>query len=174
MEENIDRIIKARDDAEHTTRGRGALLLARLDQMHFEGSLAAAEEALREPLYVALYDINESRIQHLISSDAARNVMSISIDGEQPWMGRARRILRTSEPLLRTSVDALDDGDALWETFIRGLQCLIREEDEEGLYSYSLCGAWKELRAAYRKVIREGRPVQGEIRVGLKVAPYGG
>lgn len=169
MEENIDRIIAERDEAERTTRGRGALLLTRLDQMHFEGSISTHEEQLREPLYEVLHAANEEHIHAILSSTTACNVLAMPIDDEQPWLGRAHRILRAPDPLLRRGAAGLAYGQAVWEDFIASLRGLIREGDEDGLYVYSLAGPWKELRDAYRTVVGEAGPVAGDLHVGLKV-----
>jgi hypothetical protein len=76
-------------------RGRGAATLARLDQMHFEGSLSDEEAEARPELYEALRNADESDIQRLLhDDDGVRDVMEIEGDGERPWLGRARRLLR--------------------------------------------------------------------------------
>jgi hypothetical protein len=161
-----------RDNAARSIRGRGVHLLVRLDQMHFEGSLTAEEEALREPLYQALYDIDEDEIHRILEDDpVARGVLSIPIDGENPWMARAQRLLRSEEPLLRKGSRALPNGEHQWPEFIASLKNLLSENDEYGLHSYSLCEPWKAYRRAYRDAIGASQVVQGETRIGLKITP---
>lgn len=147
-------------------------LLTRLDQMHFEGSLTAAEEEIREPLYQALYNVSEDEIHAILEdSPAALGIAAIPHDGERPWTGRARRILRHPDPLLRTGVRGLADGEELWTEFVKSLESLIAEGDEYGIYSYSLCEPWKSFRRNYRAALGESPIVQGETRIGLKITP---
>lgn len=141
--------------------------------MHFEGSLSSAEEALRGPLYDALYDADEEEIQQILEDDdAALDVLALPIDGEQPWLGRAKRILCAGDPLLRQGAMALPNGEELWEDFVESLRNLVDDRDEMGLYSYSLCEPWKNFGRAYRAAFGQGGLVQGETRVSLKIAPY--
>jgi hypothetical protein len=171
-EEYIDKISVARDNAAESVRGRGVLLLARLDQMHFEGSLTASEEAIREPLYQALHAIDEDEIHRILGDEpAALQVASLPIDGERPWISRARRILRTEEPLLRKGARSTPDLESQWDEFVASLRNLVDDEDEYGIYSYSLCEPWKAFRSAYRKAIGDPEIVQGETRFGLKITP---
>jgi hypothetical protein len=143
--------------------------------MHFEGSITAEEEAIRLPLYQALYNIDEDEIHRILEDEpAAEAVMAIPIDGERPWTGRARRILRSNEPLLRQGAKTLPDGEAQWAEFTASLRNLIDEDDEVGLYSYSLCEPWKAFRRAFRAEIGETQVVQGETRIGLKITPLSG
>lgn len=171
-EEFIDKISVARDNAANSIRGRGVQLLARLDQMHFEGSLTAAEEEIREPLYQALYNVNEDEIHAILEdSPAALGIVAIPHDGERPWTGRARRILRHPDPLLRTGARVMADGEERWTEFVKSLENLIEEGDEYGIYSYSLCEPWKSFRRNYRVALGESPIVQGETRIGLKITP---
>jgi hypothetical protein len=141
--------------------------------MHFEGSLTQAEENIREPLFQALYNMDEDEIHRIVEDEpAAQAVSSIPIDGEIPWTSRAKRILRSSEPTLRKGARALPEGEQLWEEFTTSLKNLVEEGDEVGIYNYSLCEPWKAFRKAYRAAIGDPAIVQGETRVGLKITPY--
>jgi hypothetical protein len=79
----------------------GAALLARLDQMHFEGSLSEEEAAARPELYRALYAADEGIQRLLCDDDGLQDVLEIEGDGEFPWLGRARRLLRHEYTVLR-------------------------------------------------------------------------
>lgn len=141
--------------------------------MHFEGSLTTEEEALRAPLYDALYASDEEELLRILEDeDTVLDVMALPEDGELPWAGRARRILRTDSPLLRSGTAAMPDGEEVWEEFVQSLSNLLDEEDETGLYAYSLCEAWKDLNRAYRLSLGEEGLGQGDTRVGLKITPY--
>ncbi|KAJ6564600.1 hypothetical protein B0H19DRAFT_1141522 [Mycena capillaripes] len=150
-EENIDRIKVEREDAEKSLRGRGALLLARLDQMHFEGSSTEEENALRLPLYDALLHQDVADIQRILSEEpAAGDVVAIFDDGEQPYVGRARRILRSEMPRLRKGSKG---DDALWEKFVTMLKRHVGPKEEVMLQEKYRDDMWTNLRAAYREAI---------------------
>jgi hypothetical protein len=141
--------------------------------MHFEGSLTYEEEFIREPLFKALYNMDEDEIHRILEDEpAARAILKIPIDGEKPWTARAKRILRSDVPLLRKGALALPEGEQLWDEFKLSLRNLIKEGDEYGIYSYSLCEPWKAFRRSYREVIGDPAVVQGETRVSLKITPY--
>ncbi|KAI0350301.1 hypothetical protein OH77DRAFT_1087539 [Trametes cingulata] len=171
-EENIDRIKVERGDAEKSVRGRGALLLARLDHMHFEGSLTMEEAAIRIPLYHALSRQDVTAIEHILKEEpAAGHVLSIFCDGKQPYVGRARRILRSEAPLLRQGVT----DDAVWVNFVQMLTRMVAEKDEVGLQELYPEPTWTRIRAAYRKAIGDDtvgdrmKYFQGEPCYALKM-----
>ncbi|KAI0364629.1 hypothetical protein BV20DRAFT_826352 [Pilatotrama ljubarskyi] len=171
-EENIDRIKVEREDAEKSVRGRGALLLARLDQMHFEGSLTEDEAAIRIPLYHALLKQDVPEVERILKDEpAAAKVLAIFHDGEMPYVGRARRILRSESPVLRKG--AADD--ATWTKFARMLQEKVAAKDEEGLQEQYREPLWTRIRAGYRKAIGDDKIgerkkyFQGEPHYALKI-----
>ncbi|KAI0364631.1 hypothetical protein BV20DRAFT_1057052 [Pilatotrama ljubarskyi] len=171
-EENIDRIKVEREDAEKSVRGRGALLLARLDQMHFEGSLTEAEAAIRILLYHALLQQDVVEVERILSEEPeAGMILSIYHDGEQPYVGRARRILRSEAPLLR--MGAADDP--VWAKFARTLRDKVAVKDEVGLQELYQEPTWTSIRAAYRQAIGDDKVgdrkkyFQGEPCYALKM-----
>lgn len=144
-----------RDDAEKSTRGRGALLLARLDHMHFEGSSTEAEDSLREPLYAALQNEEVKKIRGILDEEPARNVMGLLDDGEQPYLSRARRILRSKTPgLCRGNKD-----EALWGRFVEMLNKSVDLEAEDKLFNQYRESLWTKLRVSYRTMIGEENKV---------------
>ncbi|KZT24933.1 hypothetical protein NEOLEDRAFT_1134133 [Neolentinus lepideus HHB14362 ss-1] len=171
-EENIDRIMVERNNAESSIRGRGVHLLARLDQMHFEGSLTDSEEKLRDPLYKALYYSAEGEIyEMLFDNKDAKAVVAIPIDEEQPWIGTASRLLRQPNPLLKKGAESDDQ----WDGFLAALLNLVEARDEEGIFDFAQSEPWAGMRRAYRASIGEGdRAFKGEPRVRIKSTPYGG
>lgn len=171
-EENIDRIMVERNNAENSIRGQGVRLLARLDQMHFEGSLSEAEEKLREPLYQALYDCAEGDIYAMLFDNKdARAVMELPGDGEEPWVGCAERMLRHANPLLRKGAQ----NDEQWEGFVAALANLVDVKDEEGIQDFAQSEPWVGMRKGYRVSVGDGeKDFKGEPRVRVKTTPYGG
>jgi len=104
--------------------------------MHFEGSLNEFEAAARLELYEALRESDESEIQRLLcDDDAVQAVLDIEGDGERPWLGRAKRLLRDEYPVLRKGSESMANGDALWTDFVLSLKNLVESEDELGLYA---------------------------------------
>ena len=105
--------------------------------MFFEGSLSEAEFEVREALYKALYDIDEDEIQRILTEDdAGMAIIKLSDDGEQPWIGRARRLLRHKNPILKKGLEPTPEGERLWAGFIKGLKILIVEKNDIGIHAY--------------------------------------
>src|SRR5258708_39957874 len=122
----MEKITVARGNDANSVRGRGVHLLARLDQMFFEGSLSEAEFEVRETLHKALHDVNEDEIQRALTEDeAAMAIIKLPDDGEHPWIGRARRLLRHKPPILRKGVEPGPESERLWTGFLKGLKVLI-------------------------------------------------
>ncbi|KAK7682143.1 hypothetical protein QCA50_014730 [Cerrena zonata] len=157
-EENIDRIMVERSNAENSIRGRSARLLARLDQMHFEGSLKPEEVVLRHDLYKALSEfvpedtgnLGEPGLYALLEDRAAKDILAFPDDGEKPMLGYARRISRSDNVVLR---QATSDKD--WEKFKNQLKQAVANDNERGVRSMYATKPWVELRAGYRKAIDE-------------------
>ena len=91
MEENLSRILAARDEAAASVRGRGVHVLARLDTMFFEGSITREENIRRLQLFDALKVKDEDDIRTLLMS--LDYVASLPDDGETPLLGTAGRLL---------------------------------------------------------------------------------
>jgi len=105
--------------------------------MFFEGSLSEVELEAREALYNALYDVDEDEIQRSLTEDeATMAVFKLPDDGEHPWIGRARRLLRHKNPILRKGLEATPEGDRVWAGFIKGLKILIVEKNDIGIHAY--------------------------------------
>jgi hypothetical protein len=130
--------------------------------MFFEGSLSEPELEVRETLYNALYNIDEDEIQRILTEDeVAMAVVRLSDDGEQPWIGRARRLLRHRNPILKRGLEPTPEGERKWAGFIKGLKVLIVEKNDIGLHAYAQSEPWRSLRMKYREAIG------GEVKVSL-------
>ncbi|KDN50348.1 hypothetical protein K437DRAFT_64853, partial [Tilletiaria anomala UBC 951] len=112
-EENLDRILEARNEAADHVRGRGAALLARLDRMFFEGSISVKENAMRADLFAALARIDELAIEKILTACAA--IVALPDDGERPYACWAQRLLReqpADDPVLLRTIAT----DAEWQS----------------------------------------------------------
>jgi hypothetical protein len=96
MEWRISELIKLRDDAATDIFGQAARLLARLDQMYYEGSLNEGELDLRKHLYESLHQENPFRdtITQELEGEIGDNVNLITEDQDTPWIARAKRLVQ--------------------------------------------------------------------------------
>ncbi|KAG8790995.1 hypothetical protein FRC12_010431 [Ceratobasidium sp. 428] len=104
QESRIEELLNERDQAAKDTRGLAAQLLARLDQMFFEGSINEAENKLRIKLFDTLkrWPLEEgySKEKYLQDIDDILKLKELSYakglpgDAEHPWVGRALRLLQ--------------------------------------------------------------------------------
>jgi len=154
--------------------------------MFFEGSLSEGELEVRGTLFKALYDVDEDEIQRILTEDeTAMAIIRLPDDGEHPWIGRARRLLRHKNPILKKGLERTPEGERLWTSFTKGLKILIVEKNDIGIHAYvSSCSfgtepsltspadcsyaqsePWRSLRMKYREAI-------GEVKVGLTSIPF--
>ncbi|KAJ7773855.1 hypothetical protein B0H16DRAFT_1880377 [Mycena metata] len=118
--------------------------------MHFEGSLTTDEKGLRDELFKALGRCDEGEIKKILEQSVAKLVLDLSRDGEMPYVGRAKRILRTGTQLSEM-------GHEQWDSFRETLKRLMDRQDDEALHEKyrDATGVWFTLRQAYRKSIGE-------------------
>ena len=119
--------------------------------MHYDGSITAAEETLRQPLFAALYSASEPAITEILSNPILSSVLAMPDDGENPTTGTARRLLRfgLGEPLLHSH--ATPSLAAKWGVLTRGLAQLVKMGDEEVLAQYHRSQPWSAFREEYAK-----------------------
>jgi len=175
-EEFIDKIQEARDEAAESVRGEGVALLCRLDLMHFELSITEAEEKLRDTLYDALREADETKIKELMSGSTAEAVRALPSDGETPYLARARRTISPRDgqySILRGAARALLDGQTMWAGIVHDLEGLLAISDDAGVYSYTTVAPWTTLLQAARKSYRPGE-IYRTHHYTLKTTPYGG
>jgi len=104
--------------------------------MFFEGSLSEVELEVREALYKALYEVDEDEIQRILTEDeAAMAIIRLPDDGEQPWIARARRLLRHKNPILKKGLEPTPEGERVWASFTKGLKILIIEKNDIGIHA---------------------------------------
>ena len=107
----IREALRVRDEAEGDPLGSAARTLARLDQMHFEGSLLEAEDAARRALHLALRARDEAAAREPMKRlERVHALGEVDLLGS-PTLARGRRRL----DLLRLSRDghASELGEAL-------------------------------------------------------------
>ncbi|MEV1025087.1 hypothetical protein [Streptomyces sp. NPDC050264] len=132
IEERITRLRTLRDEGEASVQGRAARLLARLDRMHFEGSLRAADAGPREELANAVTGrgarTNEAQLAELLGRLA--HIAAMPDDSRHPYLTSAARILHAGEQSLaaRRCAGPWDEQAAL-------LQELIDREDLDELHT---------------------------------------
>ena len=188
-EQNIVLIQEKRDGAESSIRGKGVLLLARLDQMHFEGSLTDEEALLREEIYPLLRIFDPSpkppaerdeaaeaklkertaKVEAVLNKPVAQAILGLEQDGDAPFVGRAKRILRTETPRLRRG----QTNDDEWVKFRQMLEKLSASNNDVALSEKykDAPGVWYAIRKAYRVSIGEGDKVSS-LFIWLECASY--
>jgi hypothetical protein len=116
--------LAARDRAAEHPLGRAAQVLARLDQMHFEGSLLAGEESTRAELHRAVRARRDADATACIAK-LARVLAERPVDLlDNPTLARGRRRLA----LLRLERGARDDrASILGEALDRSDAVAVRE-----------------------------------------------
>lgn len=95
-ESRIEGLIEARDEAAGEPLGKASRLLARLDQMYFEGSINGSELVLRGEIYGLLSEKNHNigLIEEKLSGGTAKRVMEIQEDIKLPWSARVQRLTK--------------------------------------------------------------------------------
>ncbi|KAL1925517.1 uncharacterized protein VTP21DRAFT_400 [Calcarisporiella thermophila] len=143
LEENIPEILRLRDKAAASVRGRGVHLLCRLDRMFFEGSITTQHNEFRQQLYQALYDKDEIRILEIL--DQLDEISALPDDGETPYLGYAKRLIASKSPMIKSFM-----GDKEWQIWIAKLAMLVEWGNETELMEEYMGETWLNLRAKYR------------------------
>ncbi|KAK7104512.1 uncharacterized protein [Littorina saxatilis] len=145
MEENIPQVLACRDESAITMKGRGAHLLARLDTMFFEGSLASAENAMRSQLFNAIVDEDEGIIKSILTK--FQDVMQLRSEFGHPIMGTANRLVSRKTPGLKDVAESAYE----WAMFITRLRTLVGRGDESGVCEEYGGEPWHTYRRKYRE-----------------------
>jgi len=191
-ESRIEGLVEARDKAADSLRGQAARLVARLDQMYFEGSITDSELDVRNNTYSQLSrnEPNMKRVQELLKSDTASEVLKLNEDVKYPWKARVSRLteLRGEEvSLLQQCAGNKWDSKADWKPEPEGADrwptflSTLKEIKEEGdIHSFALSEEWKTLTKRYRDYLTKRYPddtpkyFSGEINYNVKVSPFDG
>lgn len=142
-EENILIILKNRDEAASSVRGRGVELLVRLDIMYFEGSISRPQEYLRQKLFQALLNIDEKTISELM--EQLSDVSNLPREGNTPYLYRAKRIVENENALLKDFCSQEE-----WDKLVKTLRRQILARDEALLMEEYDSDPWLSIRHRYR------------------------
>ncbi|CAG5118872.1 unnamed protein product [Candidula unifasciata] len=142
-EQNIPTILKYRDEAASSVRGRGVELLVRLDIMFYEGSISRHQEYLRQKLFQALLNTDEEAISELI--EQLSDVSNLPREGNTPYLHRAKRIVENDNAMLKEFCSQ-DECD----TFVKILRRQIVARDENSLMEEYDSDPWLSVRHRYR------------------------
>lgn len=129
----IEAVLTARDLAEATIQGRGAVLLARLDRLFFEGILKTAEERKRQELFQAVLAQDVDAITEILEDrdGILDSVIGMEEDGENSIVERGKRTLsyvknlQKKEKIRKMDIERLEkavrngDIDTLKQIFAR-------------------------------------------------------
>jgi hypothetical protein len=94
--DKIKDVLNARNKAEATVKGRGAVLLAKLDRLYFEKLLTDEENKKRNQLFEAVCEQDEDKISEILknSDDVLTSIINMEDDGENTIVERGKRTLR--------------------------------------------------------------------------------
>lgn len=104
---NITEILRHRDAAAETALGRGAVALARLDQMCFEKSITVELDAAREELFLAQALRDEAAVAAVL--ERIGEVATAPSTDELPVLASARRLLEAGHRSLAAAAHTEED-----------------------------------------------------------------
>lgn len=119
----IKAVLDARDHAEETLRGRAAILLARLDRLHYENLLIDAEENIREQLYQAVCNIEEASMASIVEDERLQRVVEMDLSDGNTILDRGQRTLAFAK----------QNGTFFDAVQIKRLEKLIKNHDVDAL-----------------------------------------
>lgn len=132
IEERLARLHTVRDEAENSVRGRAARVLARLDRMHYEGSLGVADAGLRDALANAVTGrgahVDVAHLSGLLCR--LEHIAALPADTRHPYLTWTSRLLQAGEESL-----AARRHRGAWQERAALLGALARDEDLEELHT---------------------------------------
>ena len=148
MEENIPEIMRQRDEAANSIRGRGVSLLARLDTMFAEGSISKDENETRCMLFSALLDKDEAEISKQFQK--IPRVINLCEESSSPLMGMCCRLVNAFQPLLKN----YSSNETEWTSFISYLKTLLDKNDNVLLEEEYDGEPWHTYRKKYKQKLQ--------------------
>lgn len=104
----IEEVLRKRNEAEQSTLGQGARMLARMDRLYFEGNLLENEESVRQELYVAVLRKDEASVLSITNGQATSRIRSLPDEVGGVLLGRAVRTIHYLDSKgIRTEDDQL-------------------------------------------------------------------
>lgn len=127
--ENISEILKVRNEAMNNWQGKSAELLARLDRMYSEGSLAVSDNELRIELFEAAKNQNQKKCEELL--EYFTFVSNLPSDTQNPLVEWGKRIIRAGDNCMMAKQKFSSSQE--WNSFISNLKEAIEDEDLDWL-----------------------------------------
>lgn len=122
-QENIKKILDINKKAAHSIIGQGAILLSRLDRMHYEGSIPLWADKQREKLFNSLLNRDEANISLLL--DTLQEIMQMPVDLVHPLVAWAQRLISNKNDALAFS----DMAESQKQYYIDLLEKHIKHHD---------------------------------------------
>lgn len=128
--ENIEEILRIRDESASDWLGQSVILLARLDRMFYERSLTTQDDLLRSKLFEAICNQDEQACAILL--DRLSHICNLPPDQDHPLIEWAKRLLNAENPLLAENKTAEE-----WVACLDVLQKGVENRDVD-LLAYEL------------------------------------
>lgn len=93
--DNIETILKIRDEAEESELGRASMLLARLDRLYFEGCITESDNSLRFALFAAVQQQDQPRCTQLVKQ--LEHVQQLPSDNDHPLIEWGKRLIYANQ-----------------------------------------------------------------------------
>jgi hypothetical protein len=161
--ENIAEILRHRDAAAEAVLGRGAVALARLDQMFFEKSITVELDAAREELFLAQALRDEAAVAAVL--ERIGGVATAPAADELPVLASARRLLEAGHRSLAAAAHTEED----WARELGRLERAVKAGDADWAAELLAAARTHLVEAAaridatvagrFKDVAREGRAI---------------
>ena len=111
--DNIETILKIRDEAEHSLLGQAAVLLARLDRLYVEGCITTDDNLLRLELLETVKEQNQSRCTYLMKQ--LTHILNLPFDNDHPLIEWGKRLIDFAQqkPLFAEKMSGQEWSDLL-------------------------------------------------------------
>jgi hypothetical protein len=132
--DNIETILKIRDEAEQSELGQAAAMLARLDRLYFEGCINVSDNSLRLALFEAVQQQDPLSCNQLMKQ--LEHIWVLPFDTEHPLVEWGKRLIcaSQSEPLCAEKM-SVEEWSSLLHYVSNGVATQDLELLAEGLSS---------------------------------------